>query len=278
MKQREKLSLLYYAACAVVLLVLLTACLAPLLAPYDPTAVSADEILEHASWKHWLGTDALGRDVLSRVIYGTRTSVALASAAAFCTMLAGMTLGMLGGYFGGWTDRIIQFFVNLFQGLPGMSLMVAIAGILPDNDFRLVIAVTLTSWAGFSRIVRSEVIRIRSETYMESIRSLGAGPLYILRHYVWTNTFPLIVVLLTLKIGSSLLSASALSYLGLGVSPPTADWGVMISDARMYFRSYPLMIMAPGLCITLFCISINLIGDMLRDRLSVKSENRERNL
>jgi peptide/nickel transport system permease protein len=278
MKQREKLSLLYYAACAAVLLVLLTACLAPLLAPYDPTAVSADEILEHASWKHWLGTDALGRDVLSRVIYGTRTSVALASAAAFCTMLAGMTLGMLGGYFGGWTDRIIQFFVNLFQGLPGMSLMVAIAGILPDNDFRLVIAVTLTSWAGFSRIVRSEVIRIRSETYMESIRSLGAGHLYILRHYVWTNTFPLIVVLLTLKIGSSLLSASALSYLGLGVSPPTADWGVMISDARMYFRSYPLMIMAPGLCITLFCISINLIGDMLRDRLSVKSENRERNL
>lgn len=247
--------------------ILACAILAPWLAPFDPTEVRTDEILEYSSSRHWLGTDALGRDILSRLIYGARTSVTFAVTAAVCTMAVGLVLGMVGGYFGGWVDKAIQCLVCLFQGLPGMSLMIAIAAVLPENDARLIIAVTVTSWTGFSRIVRSEVLHIRQENYMVGIRSLGASHFYILRKYVLPNVFPLVVVLLTLRIGTSLLSASALSYLGLGVAPPAADWGVMVSDARTYFRSYPLMILAPGLAITLLCMGINLIGDCLREWL-----------
>lgn len=252
-------------AVAMTILIVIFAIFAPWIAPYDPTLVSTDEILEGCSSTHWFGTDALGRDILSRTIYGARSSVAFAVIAAICTMIVGLTLGMLGGYFGGKTDKLIQCLVCLFQGLPGMSFMIVIAAILPENNARIIIALTLTSWTGFSRIVRSEVIRVRSETYVEGIKSLGGRNLYILRRYILPNVLPVVIVLLTLRIGTSLLSASALSYLGLGVSPPTADWGVMISDARPYFRSYPLMILAPGFGITLFCLSINLIGDALQD-------------
>ncbi len=264
------LHILYGFAALTVTVIVAAAVFAPWIAPYDPSAVSMDEILEYSSPAHWLGTDALGRDILSRTIYGARSSVAFAFCAALCTMLVGLTLGMAGGYFGGFIDKAIQSLVAVFQGLPGTSLMIAIAAILPENNARIIIALTLTSWTGFSRIVRNEVRRIKGETYMEGIRSLGAGHWYILMKYVLPNLLPVIIVLFTLRTGTSLLSAAALSYLGLGVSPPTADWGVMISDARTYFRSYPLMIMAPGIGITLFCLSINLIGDALRDFLQIK--------
>lgn len=191
-------------------------------------------------------------------------------------MALGLSLGMVSGYFGGLADKSVQCLVALFQGLLGTSLMIAIAAILPENDFRIIIALTLTSWTGFSRIVRNEVLRIKGETYMEGIRSIGAGHWYILRKYVFPNLLPVLIVLFTLRTGTSLLSASALSYLGLGVSPPTADWGVMISDARTYFRSYPVMILAPGMGITLFCLSINLLGDALRDNLQIRKSPEER--
>lgn len=261
----KSIRIIYLMAAVVVLLIVLCALFAPWIAPYDPTLVSMDEILEGCSRIHWFGTDALGRDILSRTIYGARSSVAFAVVAAICTMIVGLALGMVSGYFGGKTDKLIQCLVCLFQGLPGMSFMIVIAAILPENNARIIVALTLTSWTGFSRIVRSEVIRIRSETYVEGIKSLGGGNLYILKKYILPNVLPVVIVLLTLRIGTSLLSASALSYLGLGVSPPTADWGVMISDARPYFRSYPLMILAPGIGITLFCLSINLIGDAFQD-------------
>lgn len=234
---KRELHWIYGMAFFLAMGIVFLALFAPWIAPYDPTAVSTEEILEGMSSSHWLGTDALGRDILSRTIYGARTSVAFAFVAAFCTMVLGLMLGILSGYFGGWVDRGIQCFVAVFQGLPGMSLMIAVAAILPENNFRLIIALTLTSWAGFSR------------------------------KYVLPNVLPVVIVLLTLRIGTSLLSASALSYLGLGVSPPTADWGVMISDARTYFRSYPLMMIAPGTGITLFCLSINLLGDAMRERI-----------
>lgn len=267
---KRKIHFLYKLAVFTAAAVIICAVFAPFISPYDPTAVSPEEILEHSSAAHWLGTDALGRDILSRTIYGARSSVAFAVCSAFCTMVLGLFLGMISGYFGGLADKTIQSLVALFQGLPGTSLMIAIAAILPENDARIIIALTLTSWTGFSRIVRNEVLRIKGETYIESIRSLGAGHWYILRRYIYPNLLPVLIVLFTLRTGTSLLSASALSYLGLGVSPPTADWGVMISDARTYFRSYPLMIMAPGFGITLFCLSINLLGDALRDILQIR--------
>ena len=250
-----------------ILVVILIAIFAPVLAPYGEAEQDLISRLQGPSAAHWFGTDELGRDVFSRILYGSRLSLTIGILPSIISLVVGIFFGLLAGYFGGWVDRGIQCLVAVFQGLPGMSLMIAVAAILPENNFRLIIALTLTSWAGFSRIVRSEVIRIRGELYMESIKSLGASHGYIVRKYVLPNVLPVVIVLLTLRIGTSLLSASALSYLGLGVSPPTADWGVMISDARTYFRSYPLMMIAPGTGITLFCLSINLLGDAMRERI-----------
>ncbi len=275
-KTLRPITLIYIAAAIVIAVTIFCAIFAPWIVPYDPTSVTPDEILEYSSSAHWLGTDALGRDILSRVVYGARSSVIFAVAAAFCTMVVGLALGVAGGYFGGLLDKAIQCLIAVFQGLPGTSLMIAIAAILPENNARIIIALTLTSWTGFSRIVRNEVRRIKGEIYMEGIRSLGGDHSYIIWKYVIPNVLPVIIVLFTLRTGTSLLSASALSYLGLGVSPPTADWGVMISDARTYFRSYPLMILAPGAGITLFCLSINLIGDALRDYLQIKKPPMEK--
>ena len=157
---------LYLLAFAIVLGTIFCAVMAPWISPYNPTEVNTEEILEWSSYKHWLGTDALGRDFLSRMIYGARTSVVFATVAACCTMLVGLILGMIGGYYGGRIDQGIQALVTLFQGLPGMSFMIAIAAVLPENDARLIIAVTITSWTGFSRIVRSEVIHLRNETIL----------------------------------------------------------------------------------------------------------------
>ena len=173
---KKELHWIYGMALFLAMGIVFLALFAPWIAPYDPTAVSTEEILEGMSSSHWLGTDALGRDILSRTIYGARTSVAFAFVAAFCTMVLGLMLGILSGYFGGWVDRGIQCLVAVFQGLPGMSLMIAVAAILPENNFRLIIALTLTSWAGFSRIVRSEVIRIRGELYNGKHQKLGGIP------------------------------------------------------------------------------------------------------
>ncbi|MFR4873383.1 MAG: ABC transporter permease [Dialister invisus] len=247
---KSAVRLLYTAAIFIASAVILCAVFASLLAPYDPSAVSPEEILEHSSAAHWLWNRRPGKRHSFTGHLWRPVFVAFAFCSAFCTMALGLSLGMVSGYFGGLADKSVQCLVALFQGLPGTSLMIAIAAILPENDFRIIIALTLTSWTGFSRIVRNEVLRIKGETYMEGIRSIGAGHRYILRKYIFPNLLPVLIVLFTLRTGTSLLSASALSYLGLGVSPPTADWGVMISDARTYFRSYPLMILAPGMGIT----------------------------
>ncbi|MBP2660806.1 MAG: ABC-type transporter, integral rane subunit [Firmicutes bacterium] len=228
MANLKQLPVIYKIAAFILLLMLSGAIFAPVIAPYDPNQVLPDETLQSCSGAHLLGTDALGRDVFSRILYGARVSISFAVAAALCTMFFGVTLGMISGYFGGIIDTIIQLLVNIFQGLPGMSMMIAIAGVMGPSTASLLLAVTLTSWAGFSRIVRGEVLKIREENYID--------------------------------------------FLGLGMQPPEADWGVMINDAKIYFRSYPNLLLAPGLCILALCASINLIGDALRDLFSIQQD------
>lgn len=268
----RKVTPLFAGTGAVLLLFMAVALLAPWLAPYDPNAVSRDAILAPMSQAHWLGTDALGRDVWSRLLYGARVSVFFALAGAACTMLLGAFLGVMGGYFGGLTDRLIQIGVHVFQGLPGMSLMVALAGVMGPGTFSILLAVTLTSWTSFSRLVRAEVLRVRYAEYVEAVRALGAGHGYILWRYILPNILPSLIVLWTVRIGTVLLSVASLSFLGLGVQPPDADWGVMIFDAKSYFRTYPWLLLAPGACIAALSIAIQLWGDELRDYLSIDEE------
>jgi len=228
--------------------------------------------LEGPSRAHWLGTDSLGRDMLSRVLYGGRASILVALAATTLSMAFGLLLGILGGWFGGLTDWTITAVSNIFQGLPGTCLMVAIAGILGPGIPNLLLGLVLTSWAGFSRVVRTQTLRIREESFVEGLKVLGIGSWRMIWRHIIPNIMPECIVLFTTRVGRCVLSIASLSYLGLGIRPPAPDWSVMISDARLHYRSAPHLILVPGICIFLLLLSINLLGDALRDRMDVRNQ------
>ena len=254
-------------------MMILGSVLAPVLTSYDPNAMNMAETLQPPSLQHLLGTDLLGRDMFSRILYGGRSSMLLALCAALLSMLVGMLVGVLAGYFGGLWDYLLTIITNIFQGLPGVSMMVAIAGIMGPGFKSLMLGLVLTNWTGFSRVVRTEVMKYREENFVEGLKVLGASHLRIICGHILPNMFGNTVILLTTRIGRSLLSISGISYLGLGIQPPTPDWSVMLSDARMSFRSAPHLILAPGICIVIVMFSIHLIGDFLRDWMD--RQNRE---
>ena len=259
-----------YFATAVLAVIALASLSATWIAPYDPNAIDLVNRLNGFTLAHLLGTDHLGRDELSRLLYGGRTTILLAIIATTATLGLGIIFGTISGYFGGWLDQVLQSFVLLFQGLPRISFMLAIAGALGPGYTTLFIAVVVTSWAEFYRIVRAETLKIREEDYVEAIRALGASHGYIMTFYVVPNLIGPLVVLFTVEIGRMILSIASLSFLGLGLQPPTADWGIMISDSRAFFRSAPYLMIAPGLCIAFTSLSVNLLGDALRDQLDTR--------
>lgn len=244
--------------------------LAPILAPVNPGAVDMTQTLLPPSHKHLFGTDILGRDMFSRMLYGGRSSMLLALAATVGSMAFGMTVGTLAGYYGGILDDVVLICLNIFQGLPGTSLMIAIAGIMGPSFQSLIIALVITGWTGFARIIRTEVMRLKTENFIEGLKCLGAGNGTIIWRHIIPNMKGNTIVLFTTRIGRCMLSISGLSFLGLGVQPPAPDWSVMISDARMNFRSAPHLILAPGICMVLLLFGINLVGDMLRDMFDHK--------
>lgn len=269
-KQKIQLAAVSFILTAIVLMTIF----APWLAPYDPLEVHMDLRLLPPCPAHPLGTDALGRDVLSRVIYGGRASLLLAVVATACSMCVGLAVGVAAGYCGGVVDGAITAVSNIFQGLPGMVLMIALVGVMERGSKSIILALVITSWVGFSRLVRGEVLKVKSELYVESMRCLGAGHLRIILRHVLPNIRTNIIILFTTRIGRVVLSVAGLSYLGLGIQPPTPDWGEMVSGtARRYFRSAPHLLWAPGICIILLTLSVNLLGDLLRDRLDVKQDS-----
>ncbi|MCQ4865682.1 ABC transporter permease [Pseudoflavonifractor phocaeensis] len=274
MTLRRKQNIKLAVVCTILLLIVLMTVLAPWLAPYSPTRIDMGNRLADPCWAHPLGTDALGRDVLSRIIYGGRASLLLAVAATCCSMGVGLVAGVAAGYCEGAVDAVITGVSNIFQGLPGMVMMIALVGILGSNTRSIVLALVITSWVGFSRLVRGEVLKVKNEMYIEGMRCLGAGHLRIILRHVLPNIRTNIIILFTTRVGRVVLSVAGLSYLGLGIQPPTPDWGEMISgSARRYFRSAPHLLWAPGLCIILLTMSINILGDLLRDRLDVKQDS-----
>ena len=249
--------------------------MAPVLAPYPPTQINMAERLQGISAAHPLGTDTLGRDLLSRVLYGGRVSVLTAAAATALSMLLGLAVGLIAGYLGGWADGVITWFTSIFQGLPSTSVMIALAAILDPGVSSLLLALVLTSWASFSRVVRSSVLRLREEAYVEGARCLGAGRLRIITRYLLPNLLPEIAVLFTTRVGGVVLSVASLSFLGLGIQPPTPDWGVMISEARTSFRTAPMLILAPGACLIILSFGINYLGEMLRAHFDIRGRTRQ---
>ena len=271
--KKDNIKISTVLAFAVLFGILLMSILAPWLAPYDPLKIDMKNALMPPSKLHLLGTDNIGRDILSRVIYGGRQSIVLAAIATSMSMALGCIIGMIAGYFGSWVDVAITSISNIFQGLPGMTMMIAIAGLMGSGVTSMMLALVITSWVGFSRIVRGEVMKIKKEYFIEGLRSFGVGHMRILFYHVMPNLISSIVIIFATRIASSILSVASLGFLGLGLEPPTPDWGVMISDARMYYRTSPMLVIAPGVCIVLFSLCVNIIADWLRDRLDVRRDS-----
>lgn len=259
-----------YLALIILFIIIFSSVFAPVLATHNPFEPDIINRMQGLSAEHFLGTDALGRDIYSRILFGSRAAILLSLAAAVLSLGMGLIAGIICGFFGGKIDLFITSISNVFQGIPGSCFMIAIAGVFGPSAASLIIALVITSWAGFSRIVRAEVIQIKKEPFIEGLYCIGCSNLRIIFLHILPNIFSKLLVLFTIRIGRGILSVAGLSFLGLGVQPPTPDWSVMINDAILYYRSAPHLIIMPGLCIFLLIYSVNILGDALRDKFDVR--------
>ncbi|MDD2206064.1 MAG: nickel/cobalt ABC transporter permease [Aminobacterium sp.] len=249
-------------------LYVVAAIFAPVLAPYDPTEQDLSLSLAPMSSEHWLGCDDFGRDILSRIIYGARTSLIIQLTSVVIALFVGVFLGAVGGYFGGWIDEVIMRFMDIMLAFPGMLLALAIVAMLGPNLTNLIIAIGIYSVPQFARITRGSVISVKQNDYVTAARAIGETDNSIIWHYVLPNAISPIIVQTSLRMATVLLTAAGLGFLGLGVQPPTAEWGTMLSSARIYLRSAPHVAIIPGLCIMLVVLGFNFLGDGLQDALN----------
>lgn len=266
----KKSNLQFYCAASVLLLIIGASILAPLLVTHNPFEPDMANRLQPPSWQHFFGTDALGRDMFSRILYGGRASILLSLASAILSLGVGLVIGLFCGFYGGKLDMLCTIASNIFQGIPGSCFMIAIAGIFGPSIKSLVLALVITSWAGFSRIVRAEVMQLKEEPFIEGLRCLGCSDSRLLLHHIIPNIVNKLLILFTIRVGRGVLSIAGLSFLGLGVQPPTPDWSVMVSDAVLYYRSSPHLILIPGACIFFLIYAINNLGEFMRDKLDVR--------
>ncbi|MBX3001967.1 MAG: ABC transporter permease subunit [Caldilineaceae bacterium] len=243
----------------------LASVLAPFIAPYDPNKLDLANILAEPNWAHPLGTDQLGRDLLSRLLYGGRMTLSLAAVSVVGVIVIGLFFGVIAGYAGGRIDLAISTLLTMLLALPNLLLTLAILGILGPGVESLLIALIGAGWVGHARIFRALILSLREELYIEAGHGIGCSPARIILRHLLPNLIPTVIILATLDLGAFLLIVSSLSFLGLGVQPPHPDWGVMLNDARPYFGQVPFLILGPGICITLVALSSNLLGDAVRD-------------
>jgi len=255
---------------AVLTFFVLCAILAPVIAPYDPNEMIESQTVA-PSWKHWFGTDDLGRDLLSRSLYGARISMTVGLVAVIIAIIIGVLLGSVSGYYGGWIDTVIMRSVDIMLAFPSIFLILAIQVMLTPNIYNVMIVIGLTSWMGVSRLVRGEFLRIRELQYVEAARAIGCSDLRIIFRHILPNAEAPIIVAGTLGMAGAILTESALSFLGLGVQPPMASWGNMLMDSQAYMRDAPWMAIIPGLLILLTVLSLYFIGEGLREKLDVRN-------
>ncbi len=259
------------AALLVVALVM-TAAIGPFLVPFDPLEMDLDSLKQPPGRIHLLGTDSTGRDILARLVYGARVSLSVGIIASLLSLGIGIFFGLVAGYFGGRIDAVLSQFFDIFLAFPSLLLAIGISAVRPPGLSSAMLAITLVGWAGFARLVRGMALSLKEQTYVEASRALGAGPGRILYQHILPNALPLILVAGSLRVGSFILLEAALSFLGLGVQPPTPTWGSMISLNRAYINSAPWMVIFPGLAISVTVISFNILGDFLRDKLDPRMQ------
>ncbi len=252
----------------IILVFVLGAVFANLIRPYDLVIHQEAAIrLSPPSSEHWFGTDAYGRDVFARVLYGSRISLSIGFFTAAFSLIFGGILGAAGAYYGGQVDNIIMRVMDMFTAIPGTLLALAIVAALGTSMVNLLIAITISSIPGFVRLIRSTVLTVVESDYVEAARACGTGDARIILRHILPNAIGPIIVQTTTSISDMILTASGLSFIGMGVQAPTPEWGAMISEAREFYRQKPYLVIFPGVCIILTALSFNLIGDGLRDAL-----------
>ena len=254
-------------AVVVLAVLVMTALIGPLLVRYDPLAVDLGSSRQPPGRTHLLGTDNIGRDILSRMVHGARISLGVGIAASLFSLCIGTVFGLVAGYFGGRTDLVLSQVFDIFLAFPSLILAIGISAIMSPGLFSAMLAITLVSWAGFARLVRGMTLSLKEQTYVEASRAIGATTGRVLFRHILPNALPLLLVAGSLRVGGFILLEAALSFLGLGVQPPTPTWGSMISLNRMYINSAPWMVIFPGLAISITVVSFNILGDFLRDKL-----------
>lgn len=251
----------------VLLLVFIAAIFAPLLAPYDPYKIATGASLELPSAKHWLGTDRLGRDALSRVIYGSRIALIVGFVTVTIASVIGISLGMLAGYGGGLFYIIIMRAVDTLMCFPGLILLMFLSAILGNGLRNVIIALSIGTVAGYVRVMCGLTLSLKQNDYIMAEMASGASNLRIMLRHVLPNAFPPLIVLMTMQLGTLILAEAALGFLGMGIVPPTAAWGSMVNESYVYLQTNPVLCFAPGFCIFLVVFSFNMVGDGLRDAL-----------
>jgi peptide/nickel transport system permease protein len=259
------------AGIAMLTLFALSALFAPLLAPQDPLRQNLDEDLVSYSVEHPLGTDKLGRDILSRTIYGARISLIVGCATVALSVTIGFALGSLSGYFGGWVDQSMMRLVDILMAFPGILLAIAFTAVLGPGLDHVVLALCLIGWTTYARLVRGEILALREREFIHAARALGCRPTRIILRHLLPNLLPPLLIQATFGLAAAIVAEGSLSFLGLGVEPPTPSWGSMLNDGRQFLLVAPHMISYPGLALMLTVLALNLVGDALQDRLNSRN-------
>lgn len=252
---------------AVLALLGAVAILAPWIAPASPSLANARNALAPPSADHLLGTDNLGRDILSRLIWGARWSLGMSLVAGLAIATIGTTVGLVAGYVGGWVDDALMRVVDVLLALPGIVVALAVVGMTGPGLTQILVAIVLVWWADYARLVRAITLRLRQEEFVSSAKCAGVSPVRILFSHILPNILPSSLVVTSMNLGSLLLALAGLSFLGFGAQPPTPEWGTMLENGRPFFQRAPQLMLYPGLLITVAAISFNLVGDGLRDAL-----------
>ena len=252
---------------AIVLISVLAALLAPWVVPYDPASQSLALRLERPSVEHPFGLDELGRDILARVLLGARVSLMVGSVVVGVSSILGMAIGGVSGYYGGWIDQSIGRVMDVLMAFPGMLLAIALVAVLGPSLVNVVLALAVIGWVGYARLVRGQVLRAREFEYVTAAKALGAGTTRVLMRHVLPTALPPLLVQATLGMAGAILSEAALSFLGLGVQPPTPSWGTMINGGRVHLLDAPHLTIFPGLFLAIVVLGFNFLGDGLRDSL-----------
>ncbi|MGE5633393.1 MAG: nickel transporter permease [Caulobacteraceae bacterium] len=248
-----------------VVVIVFLAVFAPLVSPYDPEKMDMGLRLQKPNHEYLMGTDQFGRDLLSRLIYGARVSLKVGFTSVIISMVLGVALGLVSGYYGGWIDNIIMRIVDIFLSFPVLLLAIAFVASLGPGIVSVIIALGLVYWTNYARVVRSSVLAIKEEEYVQAARTIGASDLRIICLYILPNALAPIIVVATLGLGTAIVSEATLSFLGLGVQPPEASWGYTLSFGLKFLRDAPYLSLFPGLAIMFTVLGFNLLGNGIRD-------------